>query len=76
MGTVNQHQNQHDGQRNYKHSNERNRDVARSNTEKHRYQDHEEELTNDANYSLDSNEPEKEMDFRDKNNNLEDESEN
>lgn len=72
MGTVNQQQHQHDGQRNYKHSNERNRDAARSNTEKHRYKDHEEELTDDSNYSLNSSEPKKDLDFRDKNNNLED----
>ena len=40
---------QHDGQKNYQHSNRQNPDNVRDNTRDHRYRDHE-EMTNDANF--------------------------
>ncbi len=62
----------HDGQKNYQHSNERNPDHARSDTRKNQYEDYDQKLTNDENYDL--NNPkgtDEEMDFRDRQDNLE-----
>jgi hypothetical protein len=70
MGTLNNAgQNRHDGQKNYQHSNQRNRDNVRDNTAKHRYAEHEEE-TNDANF-VEGHNLSGDMDFRDKMDNLE-----
>lgn len=70
MGTINNGgQNRHDGQRNYQHSNQRNRDNVRNDTSKHQYSEHEEE-TNDANFT-DGHNLAGDMDFRDKRDNLE-----
>ncbi len=70
MGTINNGgQNRHDGQQNYQHSNQRNRDNARSDTSKHQYADHGEE-TNDANFT-EGHDLSQNMDFRDKRGNLE-----
>ncbi len=67
MATVNNGgQNRHDGQKNYQNSNERNRDAARSNTEKHQYKEHDETLTNDANFDSETQQPTTEMEFDDK----------
>ena len=44
---------QHDGQKNYQNSNQQNPDNIRDNTRDHRYKEHEETLTNDANYDAD-----------------------
>ena len=65
-------QQQHDGQKNYQHSNQRNPDHNRNDTQKHQYAEHE-ELTNDQNFE--SGSPTQlgdDMDFRDKEDNLED----
>ncbi len=59
----------HDGQKNYQGSNEVNRDHARSDTRKNQYEDHDERLTNDANFE--EGRPTEKMDFRDKQDNLE-----
>ena len=68
MGTLNNNgsQKQHDGQKNYQHSNQRNPDNVRNDTKKHKYKDHDETLTNDANYDVDTQKPKIEMDFDDK----------
>ncbi|NUY79947.1 hypothetical protein HUK80_03490 [Flavobacterium sp. MAH-1] len=51
MATVNKGgQARHDGQKNYDHSNQRNADNVRNATRKHEYKEHDETLTNDANY--------------------------
>lgn len=72
MATLN-HQNQqrHDGQKNYSNSNERNPDHARSATRKHHYKEHEETLTNDENYSLNSKQIKGDPEFDDKGQNQE-----
>ncbi len=80
MGTINNNQGgksnvgaPHDGQKNYQNSNERNPDNARNDTRKHQYSDND-ELTNDENY--DAGVPtHKDLDFRDKKDNLESENE-
>lgn len=41
---------QHDGQRDYQNSNQRNPDNVRNNTRNHHYKNHDEEATNDANF--------------------------
>ena len=64
-------QNQHDGQKNYSHSNERNRDNIRDNTRDRQYKEHDETLTNDENYDVNTQKAKKEMDFRDTNENFE-----
>ncbi len=61
---------QHDGQKNYKNSNERNPDHARSDTQKHHYKEHEETLTNDANFDA-NGKPKVDMELDDKNQNVE-----
>jgi hypothetical protein len=74
MGTVNNgRQSGHDGQQNYQHSNQRNRDNVRNDTSKHQYAEHAEE-TNDANF-VDGRDLTGDMDFRDKKDNLEEQSE-
>jgi len=63
---------QHDGQKNYQHSNQRNPDNVRNDTRKNQYEDYEEKLTNDENFEDGKAvENEDDMDFRDKQNNLE-----
>ncbi len=59
----------HDGQKNYQNSNERNPDNARSDTRKHQYEDHEGQHKDDALFK--EGHPKEEMDFRDKEDNLE-----
>jgi len=79
MGTINNNASgktnqgaQHDGQKNYQNSNQRNPDNVRNDTSKHHYENHE-ELTNDENFK--SGKPKSslgdDMDFRDKEDNLE-----
>jgi len=76
MGTLNNNsgnQRMHDGQKHYQHSNEVNRDHARSNPDKHQYKEHDETLTNDENFKAGVPKANTdEMDFRDKLDNLED----
>lgn len=60
---------QHDGQKNYQHSNERNPDHARNDTQKHHYKEHEETLTNDANFDA-KGQPKVDMEFDDKDQNV------
>lgn len=73
MGTINNGGNRHDGQKNYQHSNQRNPDNVRNDTAKHQYADHDQE-TNDANFT-EGHDLSRQMDFRDKKDNLEDRSE-
>ena len=61
--------NHHDGQENYQNSNQRNRDNIRDNTRDHQYKEHDETLTNDANF--DAGTPKTEMEFDDKDQNVE-----
>lgn len=71
MATLNnggQHRN--DKQKNYDHSNERNRDNVRNATRKHEYKEHDETLTNDENYSLESGEIKGQPEFDDKRQNV------
>lgn len=73
MGTINNNQGnqgQHDGQKNYQGSNQRNPDNVRNDTQKHQYAAHE-ELTNDQNFDSNAQPETEEMDFRDKKDNLE-----
>jgi hypothetical protein len=69
MGTINNNNNsgqqKHDGQKNYQHSNQRNPDNVRNNTRDHTYKDHDEELTNDANFDSNSHTLKGDMDFDD-----------
>ncbi|AWI26451.1 hypothetical protein [Flavobacterium pallidum] len=60
------HRPNHDGQKNYAHSNQKNPDNVRNATRDHEYRDNE-ELTNDANFEPGNS---AEMDFRDKNENV------
>jgi len=70
MATVNNGgQNRHDGQKNYQHSNERNRDNVREATRKHEYRENDEKLTNDANYDEKGN-PKTDVRFDDKDQNV------
>ena len=72
MKNVNGSQHRHDGQKNYQHSNHRNPDHARDDAHKHHYANHFEE-TNDANFTDGKiSFLGEEMDFRDKKDNLED----
>jgi len=57
MGTLNNgkgNQSQHDGQKNYQNSNQRNPDNVRNDTRDHQYKEYDETLTNDENYDIDS----------------------
>ena len=71
MGTLNSKGSQQhkDGQREYQHTNERNRDHARSHPVKHQYEDHDAQ-TDDQKFK--EGKPTENMDFRDKTDNLED----
>ena len=60
---------QHDGQKNYQHSNQRNPDNVRSNPRDHEYKDYDSELTNDANFE--SGEPQVNLDMDDQQQNVE-----
>lgn len=76
MGTLNNNSGksnqgqQHDGQKNYQNSNQRNPDNVRNATRDHQYKEHDETLTNDANYDLDSKEIKGDPEFDDKNENV------
>lgn len=59
---------QHDGQKDYQNSNQRNPDNVRNATRDHRYAENE-QLTNDANF--DAGKPALDMDFEDKDQNVE-----
>ena len=63
-GKSNQGQ-QHDGQKNYQNSNQRNPDNVRNNTRDHEYKEYDEKLTNDANYDINSHEVKGHPDFDD-----------
>jgi len=74
MATLNQGGNgkrnsghQHDGQKNYQNSNQRNPDNVRNNTRAHHYEEHDETQTNDANF--DAGKPKVDMHFDDKDQN-------
>lgn len=71
MATVNKGgQARHDGQKNYDHSNQRNADNIRNATRKHEYKEHDETLTNDENYSLNSKQIKGDPEFDDKRQNV------
>lgn len=72
MGTLNNSGGQHrnDKQKNYDNSNLRNPDNVRNATRKHEYKEHDETLTNDENYSLDSKKIKGEPEFDDKRQNV------
>lgn len=57
----------HDGQKDYQHSNQHNPDHVRNDTQDHHYKDHDETLTNDANF--DSGKPRMTMETDDKDQN-------
>lgn len=59
---------QHDGQKDYQNSNQRNPDTVRNATRGHHYTK-QDQLTNDANF--DAGKPSLEMDFEDKDQNVE-----
>ncbi|NMH29005.1 hypothetical protein [Flavobacterium silvaticum] len=72
MATVNKGaQQRHDGQKNYDHSNQRNPDNVRNATQKHHYKEHDETLTNDENFNIDTNQIDVNMEFYDKDQNVE-----
>jgi hypothetical protein len=60
---------QHDGQKDYQNSNQQNPDNVRNNTRDHRYKEHEETLTNDANYNADG-QPTVDLELDDKDQNV------
>lgn len=69
MGTLNNNNSgghRHDGQKNYQHSNQRNPDNVRNATRDHQYKEHDETLTNDANFSADAPQAGSDMEFDDK----------
>ncbi len=71
MGTIqnNSGGQRHDGQKNYQHSNQRNPDNIRNATRDHEYKEHDETLTNDANFE--AGQPlESDMEFDDKRKNV------
>ncbi len=71
MATVNKGgQQRHDGQKNYTNSNQRNPDNVRNATQKHHYKEHDETLTNDGNFSTDTNQIDVSMEFDDKDQNV------
>ena len=70
MGTPNNNPggkspHQHDGQKNYQNSNQRNPDNIRDNTRDRQYKDYDETLTNDAKYDTDSAATPPDADFND-----------
>lgn len=60
---------QHDGQKDYQNSNQRNPDNVRNATRDHRYKDHDETATNDANF--DNGKPTIDFQLDDKDQNVE-----
>ncbi|MFT3796304.1 hypothetical protein [Flavobacterium sp.] len=68
MGTLNNNAGgqRHDGQKNYQHSNQRNPDNIRNATRDHEYKEHDETLTNDANFDPDMHQAKTDMEFDDK----------
>jgi len=62
---------QHDGQKNYQNSNQRNPDNIRNSTQEREYKEHDETLTNDANYDETTGQPKVDMELDDKNQNVE-----
>ena len=61
---------QHDGQKDYQNSNQRNPDNVRNDTRDHQYKEHDKTLTNDANFDADGK-PKVNMELDDKNQNVE-----
>lgn len=59
----------HDGQKDYQNSNQQNPDNVRNNTRDHRYKEHDETATNDANF--DGGKPTIELQLDDKDQNVE-----
>lgn len=71
QGKVSQpNQQLHDKQQNYAHSNERNRDNIRDNTREKQYKEHDQTLTNDENYDVDTKKIQVDAEFDDKNQNV------
>jgi hypothetical protein len=60
----------HDGQKNYQNSNQRNPDNIRNATRDHEYKEHDETLTNDANFDSGTNQAKTDMEFDDKRENV------
>ena len=58
-------QQQHDGQKNYQNSNQRNPDNVRNDIRDHQYKEFDKTLTNDENYDIDSHEVKGDPDFSD-----------
>jgi hypothetical protein len=58
---------QHDGQKNFQNSNQQNPDHVRDNTRDHRYKEHDETLTNDANFDAGKPTVRLELDDKDQN---------
>ena len=78
MGTLNNNESgkdksapHHDGQKDYQHSNQRNRDNIRDNTRDHEYEEYDKTLTNDENYDINSKVIKGNPDFDDTNQNVE-----
>lgn len=69
-GKGNSNAQNHDGQKNYQNSNQRNPDNIRNATREKQYKEHDETLTNDENYDLDSKEIKGDPEFDDKNQNV------
>jgi len=61
----------HDGQKDYQHSNQRNRDNIRDNTRDHDYKEYDKTLTNDENYDINSKVIKGNPDFDDTKQNME-----
>ncbi len=71
-GKGNSGKQNHDGQKNYQHSNQRNPDNIRNNTRDHEYKEYDETLTNDENFDASTGKPKKgDMEFDDKKQNVE-----
>lgn len=64
-GKGNQNLNNHDGQKNYQNSNQRNPDNIRNNTRDHDYKEYDETLTNDENFDINNDEVKGNFDFDD-----------
>jgi hypothetical protein len=60
---------QHDGQKNYQNSNQQNPDNVRNSTRDHRYKEHDEVATNDANFE--DGKPTTQIELDDKDQNVE-----
>ncbi len=72
MGTLHNNSGgqRHDGQKNYQNSNQRNPDNIRNATRDHEYKEHDKTLTNDALFDAESQRPQVDMEFDDKNENV------